>query len=132
MKRSILFSVAFCMLSFMTVHAQSIPVNTKYGKVSREEVEMTSYQLDTSAVALVLYEDLNMIIDFNATGGFSLVRKKHMRIKILKEEGLDWAGITDSTVGPKAVGIWGILVDKRKTLPLWRLSGQHFCGGIPL
>ena len=90
MKRSILFSVAFCMLSFMTVHAQSIPVNTKYGKVSREEVEMTSYQLDTSAVALVLYEDLNMFIDFNATGGFSLVRKKHMRIKILKEEGLDW------------------------------------------
>lgn len=93
MKRSILFSVAFCMLSFMTVHAQSIPVNTKYGKVSREEVEMTSYQLDTSAVALVLYEDLNMIIDFNATGGFSLVRKKHMRIKILKEEGLDWGDV---------------------------------------
>ena len=70
--------------------AQTIPVNGKYGKVSTEEVEMQTYALDTSAVALVLYDKEFKHIHLDASGALRLTTEKHVRIKVLKEEGTSY------------------------------------------
>lgn len=79
------------MLSMMELHAQMIPVNKRFGKVSEDELKLSVYEADTSAVALVLYEGTDVVLDFDATGNFCLKTSKHVRLKILKEEGVDWA-----------------------------------------
>ena len=70
--------------------AQTIPVNGKYGKVSTEEVEMQTYALDTSAVALVLYDKEFKHIHLDASGALRLTTEKQVRIKVLKEEGTSY------------------------------------------
>ena len=49
MKQIISIIVFIAAISAMTLSAQTITVNPKFGKVSKEEVEMTEYPSDTSA-----------------------------------------------------------------------------------
>lgn len=86
------FLLSILILACAAIHAdaQSIPVNTRFGKVSKEEVEMTTYDKDTSANAVMLYEHTDLFMNINAAGKFALSKKKHLRIKVLKEEGIDW------------------------------------------
>ena len=89
-------SVIFIMLLTVVsadAFAQMVPVNKRFGKVSKEEVELKEYAADTSASALMLYEETYMSLNFDAGGGFVLNTKKHQRIKILKEEGLHWGDV---------------------------------------
>lgn len=82
----------FCalLLSSGMLHAQTIPVDTRTGKVSEAECAMTTYQLDTAATALVLYEDHSLKIDFDVSESVPMVKTFHReRIKILKEEDKD-------------------------------------------
>ena len=90
MKRSLVI-IAILISAMVEIHAQTIPVNKQFGKVSKEEVELSVYEPDTSAVALVLYENQDICIDFDENYDFYLTTKKHIRLKILKEEGLDRA-----------------------------------------
>ncbi len=55
----------------------------KFGKVSNEELEMTTCKIDTNAAAVVLYDYGSFNCD-----GFTFNKK--MRIKILKESGLEY------------------------------------------
>lgn len=89
MKR-ILFIIVFSVFATMTVEAQSITLNKKFGKVSKEEVEMLEYPLDTAASAVMLYDNSSIMIDLLGSGDFIKTVDRHMRIKILKESGLDW------------------------------------------
>ena len=93
MKRIFLICILTAILISADAFAQTIEVNKRFGKVSKEEVEMKEYPADTTASALVLYENTLVSIDFDASGGFKLNTKKHQRIKILKEEGLDWGDV---------------------------------------
>ena len=86
MKRSLLFVAALLMAAYQ-MSAQSIEVNKRWGKVSKEEVEMTEYQLDTAATAVILYEKKHVTIDLTATGDIVQSIDVHKRIKILKEDG---------------------------------------------
>ena len=70
--------------------AQSVKLNNRFGKVSKEELEMTEYELDSAAVAVVLYENRTIQVDLSANGSFVKDIDVHMRIKVLKEEGVDW------------------------------------------
>ena len=90
MKRSLII-ITILISAMVQVHAQTIPVNKQFGKVSKEELELSVYEPDTSAVALVLYENHDISIDFDAKFDFYLTTKKHIRLKILKDEGLDRA-----------------------------------------
>ena len=86
MKKYILFLAALA-VSFAAA-GQTIPVNPKYGAVSDEEVDMTVYEPDTSAVAVMLYREYTMdLVISNVTGGISKEITVHERIKVLKEEG---------------------------------------------
>ena len=72
--------------------SQSIPVNTKPGRVSAEECGLAVYPSDTAAVALVLCEQHEVKIDFNVSTGSPHQWINHYeRIKILKESGKDYA-----------------------------------------
>lgn len=78
------------LLSSGMMHAQTIPVDTRSGKVSAAECSMTTYQLDTAAAALVLYEDHSLKIDFDVSESVPLMTSFHReRVKILKEEEKD-------------------------------------------
>ena len=90
MKRSLVI-IAILISAMVEIHAQTIPVNKQFGKVSKEELGLSVYEPDTSAVALVLYENQDICIDFDENYDFYLTTKKHIRLKILKEEGLDRA-----------------------------------------
>lgn len=89
MKR-IIFLVLLSVSAIQASSAQSISLNTKFGKVSREEVEMMEYPLDTAASAVVLYDKKSVMVDLNGSGDLAQTIDRHIRIKILKEDGLDW------------------------------------------
>ena len=93
MKRFSVICILAMILISADVFAQTIEINKRFGKVSKEEVEMKEYPADTSASAIMLYENTLVSIDFDASGGFKLNTKKHQRIKILKEDGLDWGDV---------------------------------------
>ena len=89
MKRSVLCLVALLTMVFH-MSAQSVTLNNRFGKVSKEELEMTEYELDSAAVAVILYENRTIQVDLSANGSFVKDIDVHMRIKVLKEEGVDW------------------------------------------
>ena len=76
-------------LSFVfAAKAQTIPVNPKFGAVSDAEIDMTVYEPDTSAVAVMLYRGYTMdLIISPVSGGFCKEITVHERIKVLKEDG---------------------------------------------
>ncbi|WP_321320404.1 DUF3857 and transglutaminase domain-containing protein [Labilibaculum sp.] len=66
----------------------------KFGKVSVEELEMTVYQQDTSAAAVILYDSGSSYFEteyINDNTDFICKFERHVRIKILKPEGFDFA-----------------------------------------
>lgn len=62
----------------------------KYGKVSVEDLQSTSYPQDTTAVAVVLLKDAQMRFVYDDEMGFKYQYTLKTKIKILKTEGLDW------------------------------------------
>ena len=77
--------LALFVLFYTTANSQVTKV--KYGKVSSAELEMSSYEPDSTANAVILYDNGY----FNATN-FNFSR--HVRIKILTKEGTSWANWT--------------------------------------
>jgi len=69
--------------------AEKAPI--KYGKVSMEEMELTSYLPDTTASAVILCDYGVTDMPFSKTEGFQMTFKRTIRLKILKKEGLNWA-----------------------------------------
>lgn len=74
-----------CFFSF----AQKEPI--KFGEIPMEDLQMTVYDKDTSAVAVILadYGDARI-----APYQGKLLYERHMRIKILKPEGTSWADVS--------------------------------------
>ena len=89
MKQYIVFLV--CLFAMISAAAQTIPVNPKFGAVSEEEVALTVYEPDTSAVAVMLYREYNLDLIFNAQLEIVKEITVHERIKVLKEEGKKYA-----------------------------------------
>ncbi|MBP5676131.1 MAG: DUF3857 domain-containing protein [Bacteroidales bacterium] len=86
-----LLAISLLLIPCVFSHAQSIPVNTKPGIVSLEEVAMETYQLDTSARALVLCESTQVDIVTTEYLEMSQIFTFNTRIKVLKESGKDEA-----------------------------------------
>ena len=67
----------------------------KFGKVSKEELNMTQYAADTSATAVYLYKEGKTHFTYQSTtGDFGTESTYFYRIKILKPEGKKYADIT--------------------------------------
>ncbi|WP_319481562.1 DUF3857 domain-containing protein [uncultured Draconibacterium sp.] len=76
---------------FVILSANCKENKIKFGKIDKEDLEMTVYEKDTSAVAVVLYEYGDSEIEYNQAVGWRLVFSVHRRIKILKKEGVEYA-----------------------------------------
>ena len=61
----------------------------KFGKISPEDMEMTSYSLDTSAGAVILGDFGYTNFEITEDEGFYTVFNRHVRIKILDKDELD-------------------------------------------
>jgi hypothetical protein len=84
------FSMFFCHDSI----AQS-PKIPKYGKDIENDLKITSCAMDSSAHAIVLFDNGTSIIKYNSQNGeFYVEINRHTRIKILDKDGLEYADIT--------------------------------------
>jgi hypothetical protein len=72
------------------LHAQTSPM--KFGKVELAELQMKSYAPDTSAEAVILGDYGQSYFKYGHDG-FQLVHERHVRIKVLKKSGYDWATV---------------------------------------
>lgn len=82
------------LLSTSAIQLHAISINTNFGKISDEEINLTQYDPDTTAEALILYEHTDVHFIYSAQAGFELVTDFSTRIKILKDEGVSQANIT--------------------------------------
>ncbi len=90
MKKTLLF--------LLTIFSCNVQLNAqqaeKFGKVSKEVLEMTSYEKDKDAEAIVLFDVGNTFMDYvDSEGSFVLRHEKHKRIKILKQDGTKYANV---------------------------------------
>ena len=83
-------TILLCLLvAASSLAAQTISVNPKPGHVFDEEVAMTTYQLDTAASAIVLFEKTESRIVVTNDGRISKEYERYVRYKVLKEAGKD-------------------------------------------
>lgn len=75
---------------FSSVYGQSQPA--KFGKVTDAEVNMSSFEADAEAEAVILFEVGNLRYRF-VKDDFQQLLEVHRRIKVLKKEGYDWATV---------------------------------------
>lgn len=82
--------------------AQETPFvpNSKFGKPTQEELTMTTYALDSSATAIILYHETNATYDWGIED-FRLIYRYKVRMKILKPEGTSFANIAIPYYEPK-------------------------------
>ncbi len=82
-------SLTFLLLSIALFSISNEKI--KFGKIDKSYLEMQSYDKDSSAVALILYDYGNNTIEYRQDTGWKLIFTRHQRIKILKKEGVNWA-----------------------------------------
>lgn len=80
------------LLFALQVCAQESP-NVKFGKLTANDLNRKSYDIDTGATAVILYDNGSTKIKGNAKGWFSLEYKIFRRIHILSKNGYDHATI---------------------------------------
>lgn len=83
----------FILLFVLTSLAQQ-PPKVKFEKVSDEEIKMSVYEPDTSAVAVILYDDGVSRVEWGQYKGFILNYERFVRIKILKQAGTKYANFS--------------------------------------
>jgi len=69
-------------------------ISLKYGKITTDELNMKMYSKDTTATAVILYDDGNASYAYLPTIGFKVKLEHKRKIKILKHEGVEEATIT--------------------------------------
>ena len=82
----------FVFLFFFSVSVFGADPEIKFGKITQEELEMKRYERDTTASAVVLYEELDIRYEYDSQlSTFRVVNQYFVRIKILTNEGLSQA-----------------------------------------
>lgn len=88
MKNRTLLALLALLASPLLLHAAP---DYKFGKVSKEELEMSSYEPDPEARAVILNEDTYLWYDIST--GIDLIYEYTVRIKVLRPEGTDVADV---------------------------------------
>jgi len=89
MKKTILMSLLF-ITSAITASAQEF--STRHGKITKDELSMTSYPKDTTATAVTLYKNVEARYAY-IYGKFVIEYYYETKIKILKAEGKEYADV---------------------------------------
>ncbi|MEN9611631.1 MAG: hypothetical protein RLZZ628_2445 [Bacteroidota bacterium] len=86
--------MVICFLTITNAIAQkAAEPKTEFGKISQKEKDMSFYDKDPEAVAVILYEKASLDYEMNREGNFDATFKVHERIKIFKKEGYTAADI---------------------------------------
>lgn len=88
MKNRTLLALLALLASPLLLHAAP---DYKFGKVSKEELEMSSYEPDPEVRAVILNEDTYLWYDIST--GIDLIYEYTVRIKVLRPEGTDVADV---------------------------------------
>lgn len=92
MKPALLFSVLLLFIQLLTAQNQE---KFKFGNVSKNELELNAYEKDTTASAVVLFEECSMYYNYdNVVNDFEIITEYAVRIKVLNNEGLKYADIS--------------------------------------
>lgn len=92
MKISLLLLCLFLVSNFCI--AQEAP-KVKYGKPTEDELKMKTYDLDTTANAVILYDEGSSVVNYDVSKGrFMLEFDRFVRVKILKQEGSAWGNFS--------------------------------------
>ena len=83
-------ALVFCSLSS---RAQGKAPKMKFGKISDEEMSMTSHAPDPSAPAVIFFDKGVVTHRYFENDGFNLEFEHHKRIKIFKKEAYDLADL---------------------------------------
>ena len=86
-----LFSVLLLVAGTTSLMSQSIKINYKPGSVSKEELEMDSYPLDTTASAVLLAKTYEVKVSFDQRLSLKRTETVYKRYKVLKDAGKDCA-----------------------------------------
>jgi hypothetical protein len=86
-KRTLLLVAAF--LFTLRLIAQE-PPKIRFEKVSDEELNMKTYLNDSTTEAVILYDEGSSYVKWDAQYGFMLTYERFVRIKILKQSGVEW------------------------------------------
>src|SRR5688572_23657339 len=89
MKKLVLFVMP--MLVGLTLVAQRDKDVPAFGKVEKVDLELKSCDFDKDAEAVVLFDVAELYLDF--TSSLEISMERHVRIKILKDKGLNKADI---------------------------------------
>ena len=92
MRKHILQATTSLVLILTTISAHAQQFSTRYGKVTDEEVKMTTYLPDTTAAAVVIFSKGTTFYDF-VTDDFRVTYSIEKKIKILKSEGTTYANV---------------------------------------
>ena len=84
MKKTIVYMMLLAIT--MTVNAQSIEPNLKWGKPTDQELNMKEYAADKDADAVVLYHKTDVSYEF-INNDFKVIYRVNTRLKVLKPEG---------------------------------------------
>ena len=108
MKLNVLKLFALLVWPFMTATAQD-NVNMKFGKPTKEEMQMTVYEADPNAEAVVLYRQTDVEYTVQTISYLVDYREK-CRIKVLKPSGARFAKVvvpyqTNMSVGNNVTGL---------------------------
>jgi hypothetical protein len=92
MKATSTLTITTCLLLFVLSNLPgALAQKKKFGKVEEIELKMDSFGQDTSAAAVILFDHGESRFTFNHE--INVVFTRHIRIKILKKSGYDWANV---------------------------------------
>ncbi|HEY4651633.1 MAG TPA: DUF3857 domain-containing protein [Pontibacter sp.] len=106
------FTLTFILTIFLGLSCTgAFAQDAKFGKVSDAELRLTQYPQDTAADALVLSD--KGYTKFSFSHKTQVITERHIRIKILKKSGYDWANFSvpyyiKGTDKEKVSGIKGV------------------------
>lgn len=90
MLKKISFTLLIWAISFLGVKGQEYL--REFGKIAKDEIELTEYALNKDAEAVVLF-DIGKSYFVETSNSFDVVFERTTRIKILSESGIKWAEV---------------------------------------
>lgn len=87
--KSLTLSLVFFLYFFLRISAQEAP-KVKFEKPSDEELSMKTYPNDSTADAVILFDDGSSYVKYDLERGFMLTFERFVRIKILRQNGVEW------------------------------------------
>ncbi len=90
MIKKIKITLLILVLFHLIVNGQNF--SKEFGKIAKEEIELTEYALDKDAEAVVLF-DIAKSYFVETSTSFDIVFERTTRIKILSESGIKWAEV---------------------------------------